>query len=54
MQLNMKTTNSPIKKMSGRPKRAFFLKKTYRWPRGTWQDAQHIIREMQIKTTVRS
>ena len=27
---------------------------TYRWPKGTWKDAQHlIIREMQIKTTMK-
>lgn len=31
-----------------------FAKKTYRWPTGTWQDAQLIIRETQLKTTIRS
>ena len=28
-------------------------KKKFRWPTGTWKDASLIIREMQIKTTVR-
>ena len=31
----------------------FQIKKTYRWPRGTWKDAQHANREMQIKSTMK-
>ena len=40
--------------MGKESEQAFFLKKTYRWPTGTWKDVQYlIIRKMQIKTRIR-
>ena len=39
IQHSIKKTNNPVEKAEDLNRR--FSKKTYRWPTGTWKDAQH-------------